>query len=112
MVMVRFIAHLSHNRRLLSLIAGVALSAFGLGCNHPSKPANIAQFAFITTNTTLQDVIDRLGKYDRVRGSGILWYEYDLPDGSAVLITPSLRGPSRLVVNFVRSANTLTNLYP
>jgi hypothetical protein len=46
------------------------------------------QFAFITTNTTLRAVIDRIGNYNRVRGSGILHYEYDLPDGSAVLLTP------------------------
>jgi hypothetical protein len=43
---------------------------------------------FITTRTTLQQVVDGLGKYSRVRGSGIIYYEYDLPDGSAVLIGP------------------------
>ncbi len=72
------------------------------------------QFAFITTNTTLQQVIDRVGKYDRVRGSGISYYEYDLPDGSAVLISPEwpfqptnrIRG-----VSFYRSTNEIT-LYP
>jgi len=46
------------------------------------------RFAFITTNTTLQQVIDKVGMYDRERGSGIARYEYDLPDGSAVLISP------------------------
>jgi hypothetical protein len=52
------------------------------------KPTNIPpQFAFITTNTTLQQVIDRVGKYNRVRGSGILYYEYDLPNGSAMVIS-------------------------
>jgi len=27
------------------------------------------QFRFITTNTTLQQVVDKVGKYDRVRGA-------------------------------------------
>jgi hypothetical protein len=46
------------------------------------------QFSFITTQTTLRQVVDRLGEYSRVRGSGISYYEYDLPDGSAVLVGP------------------------
>ena len=46
------------------------------------------QFGFITNGTTLQQVVDAVGKYTRVRGSGILYFEYDLPDGSAVLIGP------------------------
>jgi hypothetical protein len=73
-----------------------------------------AQFAFITTNTTLQQVIDRVGKYDRVRGSGVLYYEYDLSDGSAVLVSPEwpfqptnrIRG-----VSIYRSTNEIT-LHP
>jgi hypothetical protein len=73
-----------------------------------------AQFAFITTNTTLQQVMDRVGKYDRVRGSGISHFEYDLSDGSAVLVSPEwpfeptnrIRG-----VSFYRSTNEI-NMFP
>ena len=36
---------------------------------------------------TLQQVVDRVGRYDRVRGSGIQYYEWDLADGSAALIS-------------------------
>jgi hypothetical protein len=57
----------------------------------PSPQASLqrsaAKFRSITTNMTLQEVIDRFGMYDRVRGSGISYYQYDLPDGGAVLIS-------------------------
>ena len=72
------------------------------------------QFRFITTNTTLQQVVDKVGKYDRVRGSGITHYEYDLAGGSAVLIstdwpftlTNKVRG-----VRYFQSTNDI-HLYP
>ena len=47
-----------------------------------------AQFRFISRDTTLQQVVDRIGPYTRVRGSGIQAFEYDLSDGSAVLLFP------------------------
>jgi len=37
---------------------------------------------------TLQQVIDRFGMYDRERGSGILYFEYDLSNGTTVLLSP------------------------
>ncbi len=46
------------------------------------------QFGFITSRTTLRQVVRQVGRYSRVRGSGMLYYEYDLPDGSAVLVGP------------------------
>ena len=68
------------------------------------------QFRFITTNTTLQQVVGKLGKYDRVRGSGIQYYEYDLSGGSAVLILTD--SPFRLTNNvrsviFFKSTNEI-----
>ena len=73
-----------------------------------------AEFAFITTRTTLRQVTDRLGKYDRVRGSGISYYEYDLPDGAAVLVGPEwpFDASSRIrSVEFYRKVSDIT-LYP
>jgi hypothetical protein len=74
------------------------LSILAVGCSRHAEPAPTAtslnanvvpeQFGFITGQTTLQQVVDRLGKYDHVRGSGISYYEYDLPDGSAVIVGP------------------------
>jgi hypothetical protein len=92
--------------KIASFILAVVVSGFVAGCSpHKQAVSEVgsistngipAQFAFITTNTTLQEVVDRVGKYDRVRGSGILYYEYDLPDGSALLISPvPLFQPSR-----------------
>jgi len=85
--------------QITSFILAVVVSGLVAGCSPReqavSEAGSIAtngvpaQFAFITTNTTLQEVVDRVGKYDRVRGSGILHYEYDLPDGAAVLISPA-----------------------
>ena len=54
-----------------------------------SQPKLPAKFQFITPETTLQEVVDRLGQWQKVRGSGMLYYEYDLPDGSAVLVHPA-----------------------
>jgi hypothetical protein len=60
----------------------------------PSKPKPKpsmdvpTKFRFITKDTTLQQVVDRVGRWDRVRGSGVLYYEFDLPDGGAVLVHP------------------------
>jgi hypothetical protein len=64
----------------------VLLSTILIGCRRHKQSAS--DFAFITTNMTLQEVVSRVGKYDRVRGSGITHFEYDFPDGSALLISP------------------------
>ncbi len=78
-------------------IALLVLAALGLGCGQPSgqppsaprpMPRTIANFGNITTNMTLQQVMDKFGKYDRAIGSGILSYEYDLADGSTALLSP------------------------
>lgn len=45
-------------------------------------------FEFVTTNTTVQQVVDRIGHYDHIRGSDVLCYEYDFSNGSAVLLLP------------------------
>jgi len=110
--------------QIISFIFVVATSLLFAGCSKREQAISVtvswptndlpAQFMFITPNTTLQQVIDRVGKYDRVRGSGISFYEYDLSDGSAVLIRPEwpfeptnkIRG-----VTFFRSTNEIT-LHP
>jgi hypothetical protein len=78
----------------------------------PQPPIEIpAKFRFITKDTTLQQVVDRVGHWDRVRGSGILYYEFDLADGSAVIVSPEW--PFRLEnkiqsVTAHRSTNDIT----
>ena len=66
------------------LIAVACSSALILGCGTPKHTAG--EFNFVTTNTTLQQIIDRVGPYDRVRGSGVLYYQWNLSDGSAILV--------------------------
>jgi hypothetical protein len=117
--------HRSHTMQNISFILAVVVSGLFAGC-HPHKQAGSeadyiltngipAKFAFITTNTTLQEVVDRVGKYDRVRGSGISYYEYDLPDGSAVLVCPDVslaaKAHPSIGVTFYRSTNDI-HLYP
>jgi hypothetical protein len=85
-----------------------AASGVALGLNAPP------QFRFITGNTTVRDVVDKLGTYDKVRGSGMTYYEYDLPDGSAVLIEPEwpFGRESRIrSVDFYRRAGDI-DIYP
>ena len=56
-------------------------------CRQPDiRGRKVSQFSFITTNTTLQDVVNRVGKYDRISGSGIQMFEYDLDDGSKIVL--------------------------
>jgi hypothetical protein len=88
--------------------------AVGCGSRQGSSPRTAADFHLITTNMTLQQVTDRFGMYDRVRGSGISYYEYDLSDGSAVLVSPEwpFRPTNRIqAVTFFRSTNEIT-LHP
>src|SRR5262245_31224409 len=47
-----------------------------------------SQFTFVTSGTTLQQVVDTVGPWTRIRGSGVQWYQFDQPDGSAVLVLP------------------------
>ena len=78
----------------------------------PAAPVDIpAQFRFITKKTTLADVTRKVGHWNRVRGSGRLHYEYDLADGSAVLVGPEwpfgLGSRIRSVMAY-RSTNDIT----
>ena len=78
-------------------------------CRQPDvRGGEVGQFSFITTNTTLQEVVDRVGKYDRISGSGIQMFEYDLGDGSKVVLWPDWRfTPTNLIhrVAQVRGTN-------
>jgi len=71
--------------RSLALIAvALLITSIAYGSSHQMP----AKFRFITSKTTLQQVIDKVGPYSRVRGSGMLYYQWDLADGSAVLVLP------------------------
>jgi hypothetical protein len=92
------------------------LSTFASGCSPRQSPPQrtATDFRLITTNMTLQQVTDRFGMYDRVRGSGTSYYEYDLADGSAVLVSPEwpFKPTNRIqAVTFFRSTNEII-LYP
>jgi hypothetical protein len=57
----------------------------------PKRAAPIevpAQFRFITFDTSLEDVVRRVGQWNRIRGTNVLYYQWNLPDGSAVLVGP------------------------
>lgn len=46
------------------------------------------KFRFISTNTTLQEVTQRLGPPDQTVGSGTQSYLYEMPNGTAVWLFP------------------------
>jgi hypothetical protein len=47
------------------------------------------QFRFVSRDTTVQQLVERIGPYSRVRGDDNLKaFQYDLPSGSAILIFP------------------------
>jgi hypothetical protein len=103
-------------------IALLLLVALVTGCGQPAAqppsapnpmPRTIANFGNITTNMTLQQVMDKFGKYDRAVGSGILAYEYDLADGSTALLSPDW--PFQLTnrirgIKFYQRSNAVTHL--
>ena len=98
-----------------SFVTLALLSTFVAGCSPrehtPSRQRTATDLSLITTNMTLQQVIDRVGMYDRVRGSGISYYEYAFAGGSAVLVCPDLSlaaktNPS-ITITFYRSTNEI-----
>jgi hypothetical protein len=118
-------------RNIFFTVAAVALFAAGCGSHEQSvstevngtaAPASLPpQFAFIQTNLdimTLQEVTNRVGSYSRVghlsRGDLRLAYEFDLPDGSVVLLIPTRPYEARNrvhTVQFFHSTNDF-QLYP
>ncbi len=111
--------------QIIKFILAVLVSVLVAGCRpHEQAVSEVGsistngiptQFAFITTNMTLQEVVDRIGKYDRVRGSGISYYEYDFVNGSAMLVCPDVslaaKDHPRVSITFYRSTNDI-HLYP
>jgi len=73
--------------------AFLLLFAVLIGCSNQQAPRSrtVHDFAFITSSTTLGDVTRRMGTYDRVSGSGIQMFEYDLADGSKIVLWPDWR---------------------
>ena len=104
--------------QIIRLIVLIAIGSLLAGCDShegadsrdSARPTSKGQFSFITTNTTLQEVVKRVGQFDRIRGSGISYYEYDLSGGSAVLI--NLEWPFQLTnkihgIKFYQSTNDI-----
>ena len=71
--------------RALAIAFCVAVVTLGGAATNDDLPP---QFRFISRVTTLQEVVDHLGPYSQVRGSRVQAFEFDLPDGSAVLVFP------------------------
>ena len=70
---------------------------------HWSTDALPAEFRFITRETTLQQVTQRLGQGIRVvRGNNIQALQYDLPNGAAILVFPEPPFDSASTIRCVR----------
>jgi hypothetical protein len=118
-------------RNILFAVAAAAVFAVGCGSHDqsgsgdaksPAPPAFLPPgFAFIRTNLdimTLEEVTNKVGSYSRVGhlspDDEALAYEFDLKDGSAVLLIPERPYQSRNRVHTVRyflSTNEF-RLYP
>jgi accessory colonization factor AcfC len=74
---------------LLIRVACLILLVGASGCaQRGSGSRTVQDFAFITSDTTLEAVIKRMGAYDRISGSGIQMFEYDLADDSKIVLWP------------------------
>jgi hypothetical protein len=77
---------------IVRILLVVLLSAVVVrGDDTPPFPSALCRFAFICHDTTVQQTIDRLGPPTRIRSDHAL--QYDLPDGSQVVLYP--RHPSQ-----------------
>ena len=54
------------------------------------QPRTAAQFDFLQGGTAITTVTERVGRPDRELGSGQLRWEYDLADGTQLVIVPRI----------------------
>jgi len=79
-----------------SLACSVFLALLvGFGCQHSRTNRTEEQFHFIQPSLSIQTVTNRLGPPDRLTGRGVIFMEYDLADGSHMMILPCTQ-PQRL----------------
>ena len=71
----------------LFIFSLVALT--GLGCCHPRSSRTMGDFAFIQASLSTQVLTNRLGPPDRLSGREVVFMEYDLSDGSKMVVLPS-----------------------
>jgi len=85
-----------HVKSAVALIGGIGLFIMGpwvlAGCGQqeptpvssptPSVSRTLSDFAFLQIGMTYEEVIARVGPADRLEGSGVTGYAYDLSDGS------------------------------
>lgn len=73
------------------LALGCILCLSGCRVQGRERELTLSDLDFLERDTTLQEVVDKLGWPDRSVGSGILTYQYDLADGGTVEV-PSWGG--------------------
>lgn len=65
-----------------------------LGCSvSPRNSRTTEPFLTLRAGMTMQEVTNRVGAPDRHAGSGVFRWEYDLADGSTVMIFPTRGDP-------------------
>ena|SRR5450759_2854942 len=78
--------------KLYSLIL-VAVSVL-LGCHSgPRSSRTVEAFRALQPGMTMQEVTNRVGVPDRHAGSGVFRWEYDLADGSTIMVFPGRGDP-------------------
>lgn len=77
---------------LLMILALMVL----VGCRSGSRSSRTLEpFLSLQTGMTLQEVTNRVGAPDCHAGSGVFRWEYDLADGSTVMVYPARETPIR-----------------
>jgi hypothetical protein len=65
-----------------------------VGCHSGTQNARTAgPFLSLRPGMTMQEVTNRVGASDRHAGSGVFRWEYDLSDGSTVMVYPARETP-------------------
>jgi hypothetical protein len=75
---------------LLMIVALMVLA----GCRSGARSSRTAEpFLSLQLGMTMQEVTNRVGAPDRHAGSGVFRWEYDLADGSTVMVYPARETP-------------------
>jgi hypothetical protein len=75
---------------LLNVMALVVL----LGCSsRPGRLRAAEPFLWLQPGMTMQEVTNKVGAPDRHAGSGVFRWEYDLADGSTIMVFPGPGDP-------------------
>lgn len=98
-------------KAIQTICIGLLLAACTVGATGPaSTPTpqgrSLADFSFLKLGMTYEEVVKVVGPADRMVGSGVIGYMYDLPDGSSLSLNFGPTGDSLWKVILVHADGT------